>query len=546
MRNAIYILLAFLPLLTSCEREDPEPDQPKYEIPLNKSIVKDVTPNSVTFQYKVSAVEVSETGVYVLKDSTALNPVHISENLNAAEYNAQHDLYSVTVTGLEPYTSYWYIVKVVDRDGNVSFTKATSFKTDGFNLTWREGFSRKIKLKGPSYESLHLTAEYADTDLSHYTINYKGTELTLLRVMKIEASANQYDFTIQIPADVSIGAGTFSVHYKNRKIFEDVLVVEQGDIYEAVKVAKYEHAHGDHAFFEYNDRVHIIYLNGRYRHDIWNPKTNQWEEKPVPDEVTLQRNMEGLEINGKIYFTALSKRGFYESQTYIGCQERIYAYDPKDDSWEFYPLYTSSNSSESLNPYGSFVYQNKLYCFGQRVRYVDGVSQEKQLLQVFNPADKSWEVVMELHGTAWGYKGIVIDGRIYIVAAEEKEHYSATVEFKHELSELNLVSKTLVKKAPLVFNDDEKGSLEPNLFEYRGHLFVFGGKSSVGYYGAGITDLYEYAPESDSWTQLHALDTQLPCQSGFCYVIDNSIYMGLGLNSSLYRSNDIYELKLSN
>ncbi|WP_345158566.1 hypothetical protein [Pontibacter saemangeumensis] len=543
MRNAIYVLLALLLVLISCEKEDPEPVKTTYEIPLNKSIVKDVTPNSVVFQYKVSAVEVSETGIYIAKDSSALAPAAVSGALNVAEYNTKHDAYSVSVDGLEPYTNYWYTVKIKDVQGKVSYTKAAGFETAGFNLAWREGFSGSIESKGTSYETLYLTAEYADTELNRYAVSFGGAILNLVAVEKKEGS-DKFTFVIQVPKEVPPGAGSLSVYYGSRKIFEDGLRIEQGNVFDAIKVSQYEHPYNNLAYYKYNGKVHIINLNNRYRQHAWSPSTKQWEETSVPTPEELIEGMEGHEIDGKIYFGGISKRGFYVGQTYIGCQERIYAYDPVKEEWEFYPFYSSSNSNEFLRPNGSFVYQNKLYCIGRQLRVVDGAAQEKVLLQVFNPADKSWEVVMELQSATWGYKGIAIQGRIYVVAAEEKDQYAATVTFRHRLYELDLASRKLIKKADLVIDGEERGSLGPNLFEYRGHLFVYGGKSSIGYYGAGTTGMYEYAPEADSWTEIFPTNADIPSQNSFCYVIDDRIYLGLGLNPSTYKSRGIYEIKI--
>jgi hypothetical protein len=549
--NYLFALLSCFLILVSCNKEEhapePEVDINKY---LDGGIIKNITLNSVEFEYKLPYAS-TETGAFISSDSSKLISSKIEGTYTAAVFDQQQNHYSILVESLKPYTKYWYTIKVKKPDGTSEYSKLLSFETSGFNLRWQDGFTNSVKLENGTYDPLVLEGYNLDTDLLQYSVELGDLPIYyIFKIEKVEDNSSKHNLQILIPWNISVGKKKFSLHYKGKKIFEDEILVEQGNTFDAVKVSEQPQLSGaDWVYFKYKEKVHIIPIGSNKQLSIWDPTTNQWESKPVPDAIEMRRKMKGTEVNGKIYFPPFAKVSV-RADDWAGAppryQEIINSYDPANDSWKSDVLYIGGSSNDLLSTEDMFALNGKLYAIVVQHRYdITGNSERKDLLKVFDPTDKSWQEVMQLNiPNLWGYKTIVVQNEIFIVTAEMRSQSSATTYFTNVVYKLDFGSKSITKRAELKIGDTGRGNWGAAVFEYKGQIYLYGGEAGVGYFRAPSTDLYRYDISSDKWTWLRPLAVNLPSFDHFAYNLNGKVYTGFGYRTSYERGKDIYELKL--
>lgn len=489
--------------------------------------INNITPNSIHIQYKVKTIGLKETGLLFSEDSSVLIS-HDPTLVKLSSVFVQKDSsYSCNITNLVPYSKYWIQIYFKNASNEITFSKLYSITSAGFNIRWRDNFS-KLVFKG---ETIDFYGEKIDTIRKNYKILYASISCPLLEIVP---NGNQlFGYVISIPLSVPFGKHSFALYYKDKIIFEDILENLKGTFCEVVKNSKIA---GFSNSFCYNNEIYFYYGPGDFGYFWkWNPKINKFTQLSAPNLIPdLPQWEQGSEINGKIYFPPFSCNTAYYTALCAkseNVEKYIYSYDPSLGKWEKNALVHNDTIPLYAGLYASFVYENKLYCFV--LHSVDG-NKTNILLKVFDPIDFSWRTVLNSvpFPQAWGCKAAVVNDKIYVLSSLVSYNNNATTYFKNELYSLDLETKTFVKKS--IWDDPDVGSINPYFFEYKKHLYFYGGRHGQGYFTAPENRAHEYAPENDKWYPLSSY--YIPSYTsaslgGFLQIVENKIYFGFGFSN---------------
>ncbi|WP_155975834.1 Kelch repeat-containing protein [Daejeonella oryzae] len=525
----IFCILILICVL-SCKKE-------KEEQPISVgqgAISVSTEQTSAKIDYIGLGTSFTESGVYYSTDSASIavisenTPKVISVKLDASNFAAN-------LKDLSPQTTYFFIIYIKDAKGKYVYTKLSKLTTKGYGIKWQVDFSKTIKLIDILHKDVILIGQPLNTDIKNYKVTLGSTVCMLWKIAKADATPADYMFYIQVPAPTPAGKYKLTLSYLDKVIFSDDLEVLKGNYYYVSKKTQPSFPVSSFSYFQHDNKLYTI-QTGSNKIDSWNSVTNEWSfVGTAPSSITFAEGSSGNELNGKIWFPPAGS-----------AEEAFHSYTPSSNRWEKTLLFTPPNSNDMLKTYGSFVYQEKIYCMVQQIRHIKGNILTENLLKVFNPGDKSWKVIMNLNNSAWDYKGVVLNGQIYLLAATVIDQENASTYFKSTLYQLDLNSKTLIKKPDILWYNLPQGSINPSLFTHNNHLFIYGGMKSVGYNANVSTDMYEFAPENDSWTRIHLSHNADRGGSGmFCNVFNDKIYIAFGLRYMLDYSNYIWELDMN-
>ncbi|MEJ7558204.1 MAG: hypothetical protein WKF66_07835 [Pedobacter sp.] len=529
MNNLKTLLLSavLLVAVNACKKETVEQE---ISLELKDIQLSNTTQNSFSISYQLNNNMFSETGLLYATDSLAL--VKEEQTVTRLKGVEKNGSYLVVARKLSAFTSYWYRIFAVDHKGITRLFKISKAISNGFNLHWPGEFNKMLVQSKDNGIALELLADQPDKNMLSYKATLGANEISLLSVAPVAGTENTYLLNFSVFETQTPGPLPFKLYYKGSLVFESELTYDNSNQLTAKQLSTHPSGYGGNAFFRFKDNVYTTVFDV----SAWNPNSNTWAltgQKINEVYGNPALGDEGLEVNGKIWF-----RPFSSGQ---GAFIRWYA--PESNIWGMVKLmdYVSTNSAqEYIDNATTFVYQGKIYAF-----LIHGFSSaiaknnvSESILGEFDPASGSWRQLMVLDHKVTNYKAMVFNEKIYVTATTRRTQLSGSPsDFRSLWYELDLKTPNLIDKSPLVIDGFEWGALKPAMFNYRGHLFMYGG---AGYDNYETRNLYEYLPSEDKWKRYFIQNSGiLPGQWSFCYVIADHIYIGMG------SKNGIYELTFS-
>jgi hypothetical protein len=525
--NVLLLMAGLLVAVNACKKETVEQE---ISLELKDFKLSNTTQNSFSISYQLNNNMFSETGVLYASDSLAL----VKEDqtvlrLKGVEKNGN---YLVVARKLTAFTSYWYRIFAVDHKGITRLFKIGKAITNDFNLRWPGEFNKTL-LQSKDYGiAFQLIADQPDKNILNYKATFGGNEIPLLSIVPVAGTENMYLLNFSIFETQVPGALPFKLYYKGSLVFENELTYDNSNQLTATQLSTHPSGYGGNAFFKFKDNVYTTVFDV----SAWNPNSNAWAVTGQKiNEVYGNPALgdEGLEVNGKIWFRPFSSgEGVF-----------IRWYAPETNIWGMIKLmdYVSTTSGQRYIDHATtFVYQGKIYAF-----LIHGISSaipknnsSESILGEFNPESGTWRQLMIMDNKITYYKAVVFNEKIYVTATTRRTQFSnSPSDFRSLWYELNLKTLNLIEKSPLVIDGFEWGALKPVMFNYRGHLFMYGG---MGYNNFESRNFYEYLPNEDKWKRYFIQNSDiLPGQYSFCYVIADRIFIGMG------SKNGIYELTFS-
>ena len=525
------ILIAFLFLLTTSCKKAKEPSIPEITV-LNASV--QATQISAEINFQLSDKSIPESGIFLSTDSVAIaNNKKTIPKLKGVTASGSGQ-YSTKLAGLSSFTTYWYRIYYRDADGTFTYLPVQKFITSGFSISWKADTHPIIKLEDYLYRDILLKGKLADTDTRNYKVMVGNFECHLWKIA--QEGTDDFIFYIQVPPATPVGKFVFTVSYLNKPIFSDFLEVLKGNMYGLKNIGVHPTGSSTFYYFPYQGKIYTVRHDEDTSFDRWDPLTNTWEHLGfVPESAHPAYLGNGYEINNTIWFPPV----FYNRNV------TIMSYEPASNTWKDYTVFRYKSGNDFLTNLGNFTYKGKFYCLSRQTLYSRNPTAylNQNFLHVFNPANKSWEMVMQLDDNVEGYSAIAVKDDIYLIAAEKVSQGSSYM-LGNTMYKLNLSTKTLEKKASLKVNGLPAGSLKPSLVTYNDRVYLYGGYGSD--YGLIVyTDMYEYAPETDKWTRILLNQGSIGGYENLFYALNNKIYFGFGLTSSLNRTKQMWELDMS-
>lgn len=521
--SIIHSLLTAVIILAgiSCKKA-PENLQSAPSLVIQESIRITTGETFVGVSYSLSSTTFEETGLYFSTDSTNLveSRENTSKIISAKSVSGN---FTATLTNQAPGTNYYYIIYIKHPNGTYTFSAPTKVTTQGYAINWEPGFSRQIKLIDILYKDVILVSpNTVNTETKNYKVTLGSIPCQLWKIAK-DVNSSNYLFYVQVPAPTPVGKYRLSLAYLDKVVFSGDLEVLKGNYFYLSKVTQHPFP-STFAYFQFNNHLYTVDRGSDRKLNNWNSVTNQWTNAgTVPSEIHLTPGASGSQINNKIWFPPFDN------------PESFYTYTPSSGTWAKVLV---PNTKNLIKTYDHFVYQEKIYCMSQY-----GDITNRNVLKVFDPSDKSWKVVMNLPDNVADIKGIVVNGKAYVLIVTMSSYEAGSMYWKSTLYELDLVNLSLIKKPDITWYDLPQGSLNPRLFAYRNHLFVYGGLASSYFVS---TDMYEFAPENNSWTRIHlSPNSGIGGNQAFCNVFNDKIYIAFGQQYMFVNSNDIWELDMN-
>ena len=487
----------------------------------------------ISITYKLSSDKILESGVYFGTDSAALiSPDAKTAYIKKTPQDGQTQ-YSLVIATPQGSSNLWFRVSCIDNHHKQILGPVVKVTLNPVALNWADNFNKKMHIEDWLYRDIMLIGKITDTQLNNYEITLGPSTCMLWKIAPEGGLANTYRFYIQVPAATPVGVFDFQVRYKSKLIFNDKIEIEKGDLYETFLASEFPEQNQAFSYFTFNNNFYAITLSNTKRIFKWDMITNNWNQtSSVPEKISLSEGIVGKQHLNKIWFPFSVNDRIINQATY----------DPQNDKWE---IFSVSNTFEDyyIKCFDSFLFQGDLYyLMGLTPRRSEGTY--KALLMKLDIQNRTLVTVTTLPEAGVGYKGIVIDNSVFITATIEKSNTNATSHFYSKLFEYNPQSNTFTQKAPMIFKTVEKGSLNPNLFEYNKHLFFYGGETSSGYFPNISYDLYDFDPKNNTWKQIFAkIDfTHASALNNFCFVQGSKVYFGFGLRPLYYRTNTVVML----
>lgn len=526
-------------VLTGCKKDSKIVTPPGTQnptpspLPLVSTLKTDsVTQNSYILYYQLSNTPVT-TGIRWDSDSTKL-----LDNTYGARSIAvlSNNYYKFSFTNLMLSNSgkYYFKVFATDKDGNTTYSKIYSQAMPSYSVI------SPFIVVGPASlnNSLIVNAFNQDTKVENYTAKLNGGSVTIYKINAI-TNYSYVSILIDVPAEAALGNNKLELYYMGKLVYSKDLTVVNGGL---LTVTNHPGTFSGGSFFTYQNQLYTFLndqntgIGSKMSFWRWAPSSNNWQQLPNPNYSPFVFSFPGYEINGVIYFPPYMKYAWGVDASNSSYDEIISTYTPSTGIWKDIPLFHTNIRAEgkgiSIN--NCFVYKSKLYCILQE--NTGGMDASTgtliDVVKVFNPSDGTWQKIMQLP-TAWGYRAIVSNNKIYVLATLSGSQVYATTDFVNEFYLLDMENQTLFKKN-FFTESTYTGVYKPYMFTYNNKIYIYGGQSSSGYVSNYSPWFACYDPNTDSWSPIAANtynSAKVSQTDGFALPINGTVYVGLGYDN---------------
>ncbi|RYY38073.1 MAG: hypothetical protein EOP46_00265 [Sphingobacteriaceae bacterium] len=557
----ICLLVFLLISIISCKKNpsseptpiDPEIPTPVNELELTEVDISNVAQNQFSIAFNLKEPSNNECGIFFSDDADKLKTPKESFDVQKGELNKSGNTYSMDVEVLKwnwaKISRVYYRVYLRDDNNDLKWSKIQSQSLATYEL-----FSKVIvKGSGKINNSLIVQCLSADQYQHHWQSKINGVPLTVSSFVYQPGQTPYVIITYDVPSDLNFGNATYELLNQNNKVYStDVSIVGGG------MVGIYTHPVRtlSDIHFTFNNELYMFNETEDATFDLykWIPGSENFNKIAIGDifkyAFTIRLN-KGQQIGDKIYFPPYVEQTESENPEENIYEENMLSLDPITMKWTITPLYTT-NDLAKFRGWASnscFVLNNKLYSVGMINE--DFYTKISRPLMVYDPTDKSWKEVMKIPiNDANTFATTVLNGKVYLLATRVKSNSQATNYFKNEFYEIDLQGKALIRKE-WIADESVQGTYKPYLFGYHGKVYVYGGLTSLGY-NTSASDLFAvYDLQKNSWKPVvgenyyGAVASQ---SSGFQEIINDKVYIGLGIDGNLFNLSDykyqIHEVSL--
>jgi len=528
---------------------------------VSKLVIDSLDQNGFVVRYQLSSI-VKTSGILYATDSTRLNNSNSGNNdIISKVATLNNDSYSVAIKTpyYETTGTYWFKVYFIDNAGKTTYSNIYKQALATYQL------SNKFIVKGAGSDNnfsfnnnaLIITSLNIDLNVQNYSATISGTPISISNIQNY-GGTNPYNYMLfDVPLSIPLGLNKLNLYYKTKLVYSTDVTITAGGL---KFIAQNPEQLPAGSYFTYKDQLYVLKHNTG--DDIisfskWNPKDNSWQKltKPSNDWYTLSMgSLSGYEINDVIYFPPFVDYNFSQDINTTYYDEYITTYTPSTGAWNYKKIFHTNIRAQGkgIQILDCFVYNNKFYCIlKENTLGMDNMNGSLVgVIKVYDPIDGSWKKVMDIPAGAWGYRAIVFNNNIYLLAAFTGKQYSAITEFMNKFYILDLGNNTLVEKNHIV-DDTIQATNNPYLFVYNDKIYMYGGFSSFGYVSAYNSLFAVYDPVKDSWAPVGNTyaGARISQTNGFVLQFNGTVYVGFGYDnysngtSSQY-SRNIYSLLL--